>query len=186
MPNHLPQVAEAFGEKYGTEAGYNTSGRAFTAPRENALIPERNGSFRHKYSYKHSSHDLAPKRHSSSGRNSGILIHGLDDKATTSVERKDSTRRQNRQPDPNQRKRRITLDDPRKLNIDVPGLGPGDPWAAGMGPKQEKEIREEQQKQYRDAERRRSSVVSAIANGPRAARGDSREAGNPMQHGSLI
>lgn len=189
MPNHLPQVAEAFGEKYDTGTDYNISGRAFAAPREKMLIPERKGSLRHKHSYgKHSSHDIAPKRHSSSGRNSGLLIHGLSTKSPDPVGKKQTNHGHNRQQDPNQRKRRITLDDPRKLDIEVPSLGPGDPWAAGMGPEQQKEVLEEQQKQYRDAERRRSSTLSAFAEGSRATmrRVSKEESGMPMQNGSLI
>lgn len=184
MPNHLPQVAEAFGEIHGTGTGYKISGRAFAAPREKMLIPERNGSLRHSYN-KHRSHDIAPKRHSSKGHSSGLLISVLSDKSSTLVKRKHSARGHNRQSDPNQRKRKITLDDPRKLDIEVPGLGPGDPWAAGMGPKQQKEIREVQQKQYRDAERRRSSNVSVFAEGSRVTmRKASKE--DLIQNGSLI
>lgn len=168
MPNHLPQVAEAFGEKYGTEPGYNISGRAFTAPRESILIPARKGSLRHKHSYKHTgdhNYHTAPSRHPSSGRSSGILIHGLGGKhsqAGRNLAHKQSEKA-------TQRKRRITLDDPQKLDIEVPSLGPGDPWAAGMGPEQQKEIREEQQKQYHNAERRRSSAASAFAENPKVA-----------------
>ncbi|KAL0633822.1 hypothetical protein Q9L58_007254 [Maublancomyces gigas] len=186
MPNHLPQVAEAFGD---TGTGYNISGRAFAAPREKMLIPERKGSLRHKHSHsKHSSHDIAPKRRSSSGRSSGLLISGLSNKPTAPVEKKNLTHGHSRQQYPNQRKRRITLDDPRKLDIEVPGLGPGDPWAAGMGPEQQKEVREEQQKQYREAERRRSSTVSAFAEGSGATmrRVSKEESGALMQNGSLI
>lgn len=189
MPNHLPQVAEAFGENHDTRTDYKISGRAFAAPREKVLIPDRKGSLKHKHSYgKHSSHDIAPKGHSSSGRSSGLLIHGLSEKSPAPVERKYSTRGHNRQPDPNQRKRKLTLDDPRKLDIEVPGLGPGDPWAAGMGPEQQREVREVQQKQYRDAERRRSSTLSAFAESSRVTmRKASRdESGIQIQNGSLI
>lgn len=189
MPNHLPQVAEAFGENYGTGAGYKISGRAFAAPREKVLIPDRKGSLKHKHSYsKHSSHDIAPKRHSSSGRSSGLLIRGLSKKSPTPVGGKHPTREHNRQPDPNQRKRKLTLDDPRKLDIEVPGLGPGDPWAAGMGPEQQREVREMQQRQYRDAERRRSSTLSAFAEGSRVTmrKASKEDSGIQIQNGSLI
>lgn len=186
MPNHLPQVAEAFGENHDAGAGYNISGRAFVAPREKMLIPERKGSLRHKHSYnKYSSHDIALKGHSSSGRSSGLLIQGLGNKSPMQAERKHPTRGQ---PNPNQRKRRITLDDPRKLDIEVSGLGPGDPWAAGMGPEQQREVREVQQKQYRDAERRRSSTLSAFAEGSRATmrKVSKEDSGIQIQNGSLI
>lgn len=189
MPNHLPQVAEAFSESHGTEAGYKISGRAFAAPREKVLIPDRKGSLKHKQSYgKHNSHDINPKRHSSSGRSSGLLIRGLSEKSPAPFERKHSTCGRNRQPDPNQRKRKLTLDDPRKLDIEVPGLGPGDPWAAGMGPEQQREVRETQQKQYRDAERRRSSALSAFAEGSRVTmrKASKEESGIQIQNGSLI
>lgn len=187
MPNHLPQVAEAFGEINGAGAGYNISGRAFAAPREKMLIPERNGSLKYKHGYKHGNRDDSSKRHSSSGRNSGILIPGLSSNTPIPVESKTLARRHSKQTYPAQRKRRITLDDPRKLDIEVPGLGPGDPWAAGMGPEQQNEIREEQQKQYKKAERRRSSTVSVSADGSRLTKRNSKEgSGIPMQSGSLI
>lgn len=160
MPNHLLQVAEAFGEKYGTGRGYQIAGRAFTAPRESVLIPERKGSLRHKHSHMNPAKpEVITSTKNSSGRNSGVLIPGLEEKKPSP----DSTSKIAAA----QKKRKITLDDPRKLDIDVPSLGPGNPWAAGMGPEQQREIREEQQKQYHDAERRRSSAVSSFAEGSR-------------------
>lgn len=104
----------------------------------------------------------------SSGSTPGVLVHGLTPKRP--VERSASTRPRKDKPETDDLKRAINAKKHPKLEIDVPSMGPGDPWVAGTNPSEQQQVWSEQQRQHREAERRRSSVVSVAqsAEGSRA------------------
>ncbi|KAL7267833.1 hypothetical protein RUND412_009565 [Rhizina undulata] len=143
MPNSLLQVARKIQKSYGNisrGAPDSMVGRAFTAPRQQALVPDRKGSRRQprKTSGAKSKKDTVARDHTAANKK-----HKTKRRGTSLLE-----------PSPPEK----TPQNAERIDISVPSLGLADPFEVrpdGM----KKEVEREQQREHREV--RRGSVASA-------------------------